>query len=402
MIETEPVTARAQLARLSIATILGMTPWFSATAAAPGMITEWGMVATDATWLTIAVQLGFVGGTFISAVLLLADRWSARYLAAGSSAVAGIATLLLAWRVTGPSEAIALRLLTGVALAGVYPPGIKIAAGWWRARRGTAIGVLIGALTIGSAAPNLFRLGVSPADWRLIMVAAAVAALLSAATFAFAVREGPFSAPSAPFNPRGVILVLRDRRVVLATTGYLGHMWELYAMWSSIGMFWLAVGARHTLAPGAAASLAFMTIAAGAVGSVVAGSIADRIGRPVVTIIAMTVSGACALAIGPSIDVSLVVVGAVAVLWGIAIVADSAQFSAAVTEFAPGQYVGTAITLQTCLGFLLTIVSIRLVPIWAERWGWERAYMPLAIGPALGIVAMWRLWRSSPARRADR
>ena len=373
--------------------ILGMTPWFSATVAAPSMIAEWGTGPTSAAWLTIGVQLGFVAGTFVSAVLLLADRVSARRLAAASALLAAVATLLLSRRGTGPTEALVLRLVTGFALAGVYPPGIKIAAGWWRERRGTAIGVLVGALTVGSAAPNLFRIGVAEGSWRPIVVAASAAGLLSAVLFALIVREGPFHAPSAPFDSRALMLIVRDRGVVLATAGYLGHMWELYAMWSSIGLFWAFVASRQAMTSTMAATLAFVTIAAGLVGCVVAGAIADRVGRPLVTIVAMAVSGTCALLIGPLVGASIAVLAAVAILWGVSIVADSAQFSAAVTELAPSRYVGTAITLQTCAGFLLTIVTIRLVPLWADRWGWERAYMPLAIGPALGIIAMWRLWR---------
>ena len=392
--------ARVQLAWLATAMILGMVPWFSATVAAPGMAAEWRLSAVSIAWLTIAVQLGFVAGTFVSAILLLSDRLRTRYLAAGSSIVAGVATLLLIWRGVGPTEAMGLRLITGAALAGVYPPGIKLAAGWWKERRGTAIGVLVGALTLGSAAPNLIRVVVTTADWRSIIGAAAAASLLSAALFAFAVREGPFHAPSARFNARAILLVLRHRGVVLATAGYLGHMWELYAMWSSIGAFWIAVGTRYDMARSSAAGLAFLTIGAGALGCVIAGAIADRLGRPIVTIGAMMVSGVCALAIGPSMSVSVVWVVVVATVWGISIVADSAQFSAAVTELAPAQYVGTAITLQTCLGFLLTIVTIRAVPVWANHWGWERAYMPLAIGPALGIIAMWSLWRAERPRGA--
>ena len=392
--DQESRRARLQLLALSVAMILGMTPWFSATVAAPLMIAEWGPRAVSVAWLTIAVQLGFVAGTFVSATLMLSDRLSARVLAAICSVVAAVATLLLARRGTDPTQAIALRAVTGFALAGVYPPGIKIAAGWWRTGRGTAIGVLVGALTIGSAAPNLFRLGTQTGEWRPIVIGATAAALASALLFAFVVREGPHQAPSAPFDPKALSTVVRDRGVVLATAGYLGHMWELYAMWSSISAFWTYVVLRHQGSPATAAMLAFLTIASGTVGCVVAGVVADRVGRALVTIAAMAISGTCALIIGPLIGAPLFVVGGVAVVWGISIVADSAQFSASVTELAPSRYVGTAITLQTCLGFLLTIVTIRLVPVWANSLGWERAYMPLAIGPALGIVAMWRLWRS--------
>jgi MFS family permease len=390
--------ARSQLAALSAAMILGMTPWFSATVAAPLMLAEWGRYSVvSSSWLTIAVQLGFVAGTFLSAALMLSDRMSARWLAATSAFVAAVATLLLARRGTDPTQAIVLRVITGFALAGVYPPGIKIAAGWWRTGRGTAIGILVGALTIGSAAPNLFKLGTQATEWRPIVVGASVAAMVSALLFALVIRDGPYQAPSAPFDPKALSMVVRDRGVVLATAGYLGHMWELYAMWSSIGAFWTYATIRHGATPSTAALLAFLTIAAGTVGCVFAGIVADRVGRALVTIVAMAISGTCALIIGPLISAPLLIVGAVALVWGVAIVADSAQFSASVTELAPSRFVGTAITLQTCLGFLLTIVTIRLVPSWASHWGWERAYMPLAIGPALGIVAMWRLWRSNSA-----
>ena len=386
--------APRQLAVLALAMVLGMTPWFSATVAAPGMRAEWNTTPSVSAWLTIAVQLGFVLGTFVSAVLLLSDRFSARRLASASSCLVTIATAALAWRHTGPATAIALCGLTGAALAGVYPPGIKIAAGWWRSGRGTAIGILVGALTIGSAMPNLLRALAPTERWRTIILAAAACALVSASLFGLAVRDGPFQAASAPFNPRALSTVVRNRWVALATAGYLGHMWELYAMWSSIGAFWAFVMAPRALAPALAPVFAFMTIASGAIGCVVAGVAADRVGRPIVTIVAMAISATCALAIGFLTTAPLVVVTVVAVVWGISIVADSAQFSAAITELAPSQYVGTAITLQTCLGFLLTIITIRLVPVWVHLWGWELAYVPLAIGPVAGILAMWPLWRA--------
>lgn len=388
-------SAYLQLALLAGAMVLGMTPWFSATVAGPRMVAEWNADPSTSSWLTIAVQLGFVLGTLVSAVLLLSDRFSARRLAAASSILAAVTTGLVAWHRTGPFGAILLRALTGFALAGVYPPGIKIAAGWWQARRGTAIGVLVGALTIGSAAPNLFRVGPAFTDWRLVMLLSAIAALVAGSLFAVVVREGPFQAPSAPFDPRALSSVLRDRGVMLATAGYLGHMWELYAMWSSIGAFWAYIVAQRSASGHVAPILSFVTIASGALGCLVAGLAADRVGRPIVTIVAMAVSASCALTIGLFSRAPLAVLALVAIVWGTSIVADSAQFSAAVTELAPIQYVGTAITLQTCAGFLLTIVTIRLVPVWVTWWSWNFAYVPLAIGPLLGIVAMWRLHRWS-------
>jgi sugar phosphate permease len=230
--------------------------------------------------------------------------------------------------------------------------------------------------------------------WRTIILGAAACALVSAVLFGRAVRDGPFQAASAPFSPHALSTVVRNRWVALATAGYLGHMWELYAMWSSIGAFWAHVMAPRSVAPAVAPMFAFLTIASGAFGCVFAGLVADRVGRPIVTIVAMAISATCALAIGFLTAAPLVVVTIVAIAWGISIVADSAQFSATITEFAPVEYIGTAVTLQTCLGFLLTIVTIRLVPVWVHWWGWERAYVPLAIGPIAGIIAMWPLWQA--------
>lgn len=384
--------ARRQLAVLSTAIVLGMAPWFAATVVAQAMGVELGLSRWQQSWLTLAVQLGFVLGSVVSAAMLLSDRFSPRWLAAASAVLAAAATALLVLPGVGPEAAIALRLLTGAALAGVYPPGIKIAAGWTQQRRGTAIGVLVGALTLGSASPHLLRAAVDLTAWRPVLLIAAASAVLSALLFGAATREGPYQAASAPFDPRVVGAVVRNRGVMLATGGYLGHMWEIYAMWSSVGVFFAEVLRWHGRGEGMASLIAFGAIGIGSLGCVLGGVWADRIGRSRVTIVAMVVSGACALLIGVVARYSLSLGIALALLWGVAIVADSAQFSACVTELSPGDYVGTAVTLQTALGFLLTMVTILLVPRWAAAWGWQWAYVPLAIGPALGIIAMRRLW----------
>ena len=387
--------ARQQLALLSLAMLLGMSPWFSATAVAPALADRWSASTATTAWLTMAVQLGFVAGTLLSALLMLPDRWSPRRLAGGSAIVAAITTALIIVRADSPAEAIGLRFMTGAALAGVYPPGMKLVAGWWRARRGMAIGVLIGFLTIGSASPHLIRAVVRQDEWQLVLLGAATCSALAGMVILTWVREGPHQAPPTPFDIHGLRRIVGNRGVVLATGGYLGHMWELYAMWSSIGIFWAYIIARRALDPALAPVLAFATIATGLLGCVAAGIVADRVGRSRVTIIAMAVSGACALAIGGLLEAPLPLLAAVAIVWGVAIIADSAQFSACITELAPREYVGTALTLQTCLGFLLTMVTIRFVPIWAARWGWTYAYAPLAIGPALGMFSMWRLGNAS-------
>jgi MFS family permease len=334
----------------------------------------------------------------ISAVLLLSDRLSPRRLAAWSALLAALGTALLAVPGARPSAAILLRLLVGAALAGVYPPGIKLAAGWTTQRRGLAIGVLVAGTTLGSAVPHLLRLVVAPDEWRALQGLAAMSAALAALLFAIRVREGPYQAPSAPFDPRALRDVLANRGVVLATGGYLGHMWELYAMWSSIGLFWSAVALEKGLAAWQPPLYAFATLAAGVIGCIWAGAAADRVGRSVAAIVALAVSGTCSLLAGPLMSGPTTLLLAVTIIWGVSVVADSAQFSAAVTEFASRDYVGTAVTVQTALGFLLTMVTIRLIPHWSESWGWRYAYMPLAGGPAIGIVCMLRLRSMERAR----
>ena len=383
--------ARRQLGLLSLAIVLAMAPWFAATVVAEPMAEALSLSAGQVSWLTLAVQLGFVIGSILSAVLLLSDRLSPRRLAAVASFVAAAGTACLTLASVGAWQAIGLRVLVGAALACVYPPGIKIAAGWTQRHRGTAIGVLVGAVCVGSAAPYLLRATWDLAEWRPVVALASISAALGGALFATVVREGPYQAASAPFDPRAIGRVLRERSVRLATAGYLGHMWELYAMWGTIGIFLSEAGRAHGLPPVSAPLLSFAAIAVGAVGSVVAGIRADQVGRARVAILAMAVSGTCALLIGPVSVRSFPLTILVAMIWGVSVVADSAQFSACVADLSPKEYVGTALTLQTASGFLLTMLTIHLVPGWAARWGWELAYMPLAIGPVFGIAAMSRL-----------
>ena len=383
--------ARSQLGVLSGAIVLSMAPWFAATVVAAPMARDLSLSAAAVSWLTLAVQLGFVLGSLTSAVLVLSDRYRPRHLAAVSALLAAASTAAMALFPLTGWQSIAMRLLTGASLACVYPPGMKIAAGWTQRFRGTAIGILVGAVSVGSAAPHLLRASWNVDEWRPVVLMAALSAALGALLFATVVREGPYQAPSSPFDPRAIGRVLGQRDVRLATGGYLGHMWELFAMWSTIGPFLAHAGQRHGVAPLWAPVNAFLVIASGAAGCVLAGLRADRIGRARVTIIAMAISGACALAIGPLSAWSYSLTIVLAVIWGMSVVADSAQFSACVAEVAPRAYVGTALTVQTASGFLLTMLTIHLVPAWAERWGWELAYMPLAIGPLLGILAMSRL-----------
>lgn len=380
------MTKRGQvLALLAVAELLGMSAWFSASALGPQLRAAWSLDPAQVGWLTTIVQLGFVAGTAVAALLNLADILPLRlyFAAAALAAAASNAALLLA---AGYAPALLTRFAVGFFLAGVYPPAMKMIATWYKDGRGFAIGTIVGALTVGKATPYLVHelehAGIAP-----VVLAASAAAAVAGLLVLAAYRDGPYAFERRPFAWNLVGSAWRERPVRLAIGGYLGHMWELYAMWTWVAAFF-AAGAG--LAGRGADLAAFAAIAVGGAGCVVGGLAADRIGRERLTIWCMAVSGSCALVIGLSAWSATLAIG-VGLVWGFAVVADSAQFSALVTELAPAHAVGTALTLQTSLGFLLTMASIQLVPHLVGAVGWRWAFVALAIGPALGITAMRRL-----------
>jgi MFS family permease len=380
---------RRALVVVAVAELLAMSLWFSATAAAPELAAEWGLTPGETALLTTAVQLGFVAGALLSSVLTLADVVRPRYLFAGSALAGAAFTVLIAAAVEMAAPAIGLRFLTGMALAGVYPPGMKLLTGWFREGRGFAIGVLVGALTVGSALPHLIRAVGGVGQPRTVLYGAAALATVGG-LLALRVEPGPYQAPAAPFDPGAIGRILRDRATMLANGGYFGHMWELYAVWTWIPAFLVASTAARGGDPSAASLVAFGTIAVGGAGAVLAGSAADQLGRTTVTAASLAVSGAACLTVGFLFGGPPVVLVPFLLVWGFAVVADSAQFSAAVSELAEDSYVGTALTLQTAVGFLLTTASIQLVPVLVEAVGWQWAFAPLALGPLVGIASM--LW----------
>ncbi|MBN1453636.1 MAG: MFS transporter [Anaerolineales bacterium] len=378
---------------LSLSVLLSMAVYFSASAVVPALTQLWSLDDSGRSWLTMSVQLGFVIGALLSALTNLSDLLPAPRLMAVSAFLAALSTALIGWIATSFPIALVLRLLTGVFLVGVYPVGMKIIATWTQGDRGFGIGLLVGALTIGSASPYIVNALGGVSDWKQVIYSTATFAALGGLITLLFIKEGPYRTSTPKFNWKYVGEVMRQRDLVLANLGYLGHMWELFAMWAWIQVFlaasFKAVGINETWS----SAVAFFVIGMGGLGSLVAGQLADRFGRTTVTIVSLVTSGLCSVFVGSLFGRNPILLVILCLIWGFAIVADSAQFSAAVSELCRTEYTGTALTLQTSLGFLLTLVTIRLVPTLESCFGWSWAFAFLALGPAVGIWAMYTLRR---------
>jgi len=387
--------------------VLALSVWFSVSAVLPALRVEWMLGRAGGIWLTATVQIGFVVGAVASAGLNLADRIRPQLLLAASAGLGAVCTAVIAVFAGSAAVAAPLRFLTGVAMAGVYPVGLKIVVSWYPRARGMALGVLIGALSVGSALPQLLT-AVAVLPWRGVLLAASGLALLGAVLSAVLLRPGPAAQPAPPLDPRYVVRMFADRTQRLINFGYFGHMWELYALWAWLPAYVAASYAAGSGGPFTVGATSFAVIGvAGAAGCVLGGRAANRLGSARVALAAMLLSAGCAIGsvavfgAHPAVFVGLLLV------WGGAAVADSAQFSAALSEAADPRYVGTALTAQTAIGFLLTVVTIAVLPALADVVGWRLAIPILAVGPLLGAIAMTRLIRitraapgTSPGRRA--
>ncbi|GGX58861.1 MFS transporter [Streptomyces minutiscleroticus] len=393
----ERMRAAAALALLAVATLLSMSVWFSASFVVPQLREMWHLTGGESSLLTIAVQLGFVVGALALAATGLADAVPGRRLMSAGALGAAAVNLLLLWA-PGFAAALALRALTGACLAAVYPSAVKEVSSWFREGRGTALGVMIGALTLGSAAPQLVKAS-GGLGWQAVIVATSVLTTAGALVVLLVRGAGPYPFPRSAFSLRAALRAVRSRPVVLANIGYAGHMWELYAMWAWIGTFLAGLdgfagtpdGERH------AALAAFACIGVGAAGCLVGGRISDRFGRAQAALVSLALSGGAAVVLAFVRQVPLPVVLLVSAFWGFWVIADSAQFSAMVTENADPRYVGSAVSLQLAIGYVTTAATLYLVPVLAEHASWTTALLVLALGPLVGVAALVRYLRTRTA-----
>jgi MFS family permease len=386
------------LALVCLGIVLCMTTWFSATAIMPQLVLLWHLSPSQTSWLTNAVQLGFVVGALASSLVSLPDLVSLRKLMAVCGIVAAAANLCLLW-VPSSTWLMGARFITGMALAGIYPPALKLISTWFIRGRGTALGLVIAGLTLGSSLPHLVLAVTDGVDWQSVVVAASASTLAGAILLMTFAVEGPFPFSKAVFNPQLLVIVLRNRGLALANLGYLGHMWELYAMWGWFLAFTRAAMPHLGLSNVKSASLiTFVVIASGVAGSLLGGVVADRFGRTATAGLMMTLSGLCSIGIGIAFDGPLWLFLAIAIVWGVTVIGDSAQFSAMATELSDSRYVGTALALQLGLGFALTIISIRVTPLVAVWIGWQWSFLLLAPGPIVGVIAMLMLRRAPESR----
>jgi MFS family permease len=394
--ESQSQSKSRALILVSFATFFSLSVWFSTSAISGALEVEKSIDESSMAILTIAVQLGFVFGTLLIAVTNLSDLINARTLFAYAAVLAALANLLVIPFDSTPAL-IAARFATGAFLGGVYPPAMKVISGWYTKGRGFALGTMVGALTIGSGSPHLLR-SVFSENWQAVIIGSSVLAISGGLILKFLVKDGPHEVRGAKFNPKYLIGAISQRGPRLALTGYLGHQWELYAMWAWIGSFMLYIVGEKSLIGDRldlASALTFLVFAVGAVASSYAGIWSEKIGRTAVTSIAMVISGGVAAFIGfipPEMTVLIVIL---AMIWGASVIADSAQFSTAMTELSDPAYRGTMLTFQTGIGFALTAASIWLLPIVKDSSGWGWAFAMLALGPVVGTAAMLRL-RSLP------
>ncbi|HET9531678.1 MAG TPA: MFS transporter [Blastocatellia bacterium] len=377
---------------VSLAVLLASSTWFSGTAAVPALRQAWGLGDAESAWLTISVQLGFISGTFLYSVLNLADRFNARRVFFISALLGAGFNLAFAWLAGGLVAGVAFRFLTGITLAGVYPVGMKIVAMWFQSGLGWRLGVMVGALTLGTASPYLIQALGASFNWRALVATASLSAVAGGSLILLALGDGPYLKARARFDYSMAFRVFGYPKFRYTAFGYFGHMWELYAFWS-LSAFYLGARFEDEAArwPALIPALTFLTIGVGALGCAGGGWISRKTGERKVALVSLIVSAVCCASSGLAFGLPPALLMVFILIWGVFVISDSPQFSALAARYSPPEYTGTALTIQNGIGFAITVFSIQMLPFIARTVGWQWAFTFLAAGPIAGAYFMKRL-----------
>ena len=379
-----PRPARRILPVIVLAQLAGTSPWFAVNAVMPDLQRDFGWPAASVATLTSAVQLGFIVGALVFALLAVADRFSARRVFLVCAFASALCTLAAAHSAGSFAALWFWRALTGFCLAGIYPVGMKLAALWFPRGLGAALGLLIAALVLGSASPHALRALSVGAPWAVVFQGVALASAAAGLALILLVPEPPHAPVRASGLPlRALWAASIDRRVRASVLGYFGHMWELYTMWV------LVPAILATRLGGTALSwAAFAVLAVGAFGCAAGGVLAQRIGSAKVAGAQLAISGLCCLAAPLLLDAPTPLFALWLLLWGVTVSGDSPQFSALTAGNAPAALVGSVLTLANSIGFAISIVSIQLFVTLAEHWPLAHVLPWLGLGPVLGLMAL--------------
>lgn len=363
--------------------------WFAGNAVLPGLVSEWHLSPGVVAYAVSAVQFGFITGTLCFAILAVTDRFPPSRVFMICSLLAATANLTIAFNVQGQTALLASRFLTGFFLAGIYPVGMKIAADYYQQSLSSRLGLLVGALVLGTAFPHLLRSFSVTVSWRLIIYATSLLAVTGGLAMWLLVPNGPHRRAGQRLRISALKNIFDDRGLRAAAFGYFGHMWELYAFWAFVPLMLKSFVQTHPRSNVGSPLYAFLIIGIGSVACALAGLAAKRYGNKRTAAFALALSGCCCLLspLAMSLHTGELFM-LFMLLWGIAVVADSPLFSSLVAQAAPPEVRGTSLTLVTCIGFAITIASIQLLQLLSGIIDVRYLFVILAAGPAAGLYAL--------------
>ncbi len=365
----------------------GTSLWFAGNAVIGDLQLEWGLSPASLSYITSSVQLGFIAGTLFFAFFLISDRFSPRlvfFICSMLGAAANLGVFLVS---DGLTPLLIFRFITGFFLAGIYPVGMKIAAGWYKHGLGAAMGYLVGALVLGTAFPHLLKSLEHNYEWESVVISVSVISIIGGLLMLIFVPNGPYLSKGTKFNPRAIQTIFKSKSLRQAAFGYFGHMWELYTMWTFVPLL-LAYYAKDRIDAMNIPLWSFWIIAAGGVGCALGGIISKRTGSKPVAFYQLLASGICCL-LSPLIFTAPLGIFLVFLLfWGVVIAGDSPQFSALVAISAPKEYVGSALTIVTSIGFLITVFSIQFINSLVGTIDVKYLMLFLLPGPVFGLISL--------------